>query len=320
MSSTPISKYIPSIEINAILSPIRTYMKEGNHVMSTDLFNKNHHNGQQVLPSSMTLEFSGDNNLNSSFQQFCDIHDTINMRYSNNSESHMYFIGRESKIIQTENDNITQSDFNNSYGVWSAVSFEKETKDSTDNTSVFYSLSPNVNGSQLQQSGTSSKTTHSKPSTSGLWAKMKQSFSNISFSDVDSIAAISNVSRQLMYNESQIIDDWKSDTESGNSQNEDQFIFSENSLSKVSNILDNDDYNIASKSYSSLLSFSEDENLLPNLTYNSHQLNQEKREFMEWSQDSFNGNNYENNSAEYNKIFEELSRSNSNEHFTIVSI
>lgn len=274
------------------------------------------HYGQQILPLSMILEFSGNYNLNISHQQYRDMHNIINMEYSNNSQSHMHFSSRESKYIQTEN-STPQSDLNNSGGVWSEMSLEEETKYSSDNK--LYSLSPPVNIKQFKLNRASSKIKESHPrsSFSESWANNKQSFSEISFSGIDSTAAISNKSSHLIYNKRQIMDIWNKDAESQNSQNEKQIIFSDNSLSKMSNLMDSEEYNLASKSYSSLLSFSADENILPNSTYDSDQLNQEKSEFMEWSQDSYNGNNYENKSTDYNKLIKELSRSN--ENFTMVS-
>lgn len=365
ISSTPIiTKTLLNFENNSSqISPIRTPMKNEDHILSTDPFydlhilnmqrimqNDIYQNNQQL--SADMLEISGFDFLNTS-------QNTNITKDSNNTLESIYYSSRDFKYIQTESVN-SKSEINYLSNT-NKISLRTETKDNTNNniSSVYFNdlkkiknienkyenssnssqdknsilvskqnlskklknnesckhLNQNSLIKKLKRIERNNELTHLESSMSSIsesWARLKLSFSDISFSDLDKSIETpikmknSRWTNKIEQNSIKLEcnDSWEQNMNNLNmdidSQNYSEDNISADSSPKVSNPSNqdkNNKYNMKfSTSHISSLIFSDDSILCTNsINNNSHQFDSIKQEFVKWSQDSFDASDYEEN-------------------------
>lgn len=204
--------------------------------------------------------------------------------------------------------------------------------------------STDKNMSKLKKNRSKTKKSISELNISKSWKMIKQTFSDILFSDLDkTVEVVITKKNSLCTNKfhTKIKQDSVKSSQNNISQryninyesmdiksqnNEEENIFSANSFLKMSN---QSNYNAKirfNKPNESSFIFSEDSIFMPNLKNNSDQLNLIKHDRMNGSQDS--SSNYENKSINHNRIagllnnikFEDISHIEMDESISVVGI
>lgn len=264
--------------------------------------------------------------------------------YSNNYKTSVYFDNsKKIKYKESKFKNASIINQKNSSSVLKQSLSKSLSKNLQNNSAIrkqILSIS-NIKIPKLENNKCKTKQSHSKTSISEPQTWIKQTFSDMSFSDLDKTTQ--PITMKMLYSPNNKIehdsiklefnDTWEKHMNSMDIElqdyNDEESVFSVNSSTQVPNLPDHDinnESNVYSISNMSSITFSDDS---IKLTRNSHQLDSIKHDVKKLPQDSFDSNDYEeknilqtdnNVNTLFNNIqFEEMSYSISQENLTMVS-
>jgi hypothetical protein len=317
---------------------------KNDHDLNKQTITLNSDKSKQIELSN-TLEIISINNVSNQKLQNIDI---TEMEYSNNTQNQMHFISRDPKYIQAENEslqssneksyisyirneeylknetkyndnNMTSEYFNNMKKSRNKKrkymkknldeKLKKNFKKYSHNLSVQKSIRIKIH--KLNKIKRKTKKSFLESSANESWIRIKQAFSNDSFSELDKIALTPVTMKSSLWLNKHCNTIEQNSTKLNYNHWENSITFSENSSLEVSNIVqtfnvdESKKYNVPSISSMNSQILSENSFSLLNLTNSSQQLNSIKQEYMKASIDSCNDNNYENyeNQNQVPKLF-----------------
>lgn len=331
-------------------------MNEEYGILWTDSFLKKNHglNKQNTtlnsdkskhIGLSKTLETLSINNVSNQKLQNIDI---AKLEDSNNTQNQMYFISRDPKYVQVENDSLQSSNEKNISYIRNEEYFKNETECNDNNmTSQYFNNIKKVRNkkqkcmkqnlseklkkklkkcsqhlkiqksiirqpisikkSKLLKIKLNPKKLFLESGANESWIRMKQAFSNDSFSDLDITAQAPITMKSSLWLNKHCNSIEQNSTKLNYNHWDNSNTFSENSSLEISNIVqtfnadESEKYNVPSISSMNSQILSEDSFSLLNLTNSSQQFNLIKREYMKASIDSCDDSNYENDENQ-NKV------------------